>query len=77
MPVASVAAIKELQAVGAAAEEAAAAAMFQRAAAYEAAGEYSLARNYYRVAQRKSHGRVAVQAAARLASLPPATSRRR
>lgn len=65
----SIASIKRELAVADAAQEAEAEVDFRRASAYERAGEGALARNYYRVAARKSTGVVKQKAIERLAAL--------
>ncbi len=65
----SVAAIQRQLAAEDAAREAEAERDFAKALAYEQAGDFSLARNYYRVAGRKSQGEVRARAIARLTSL--------
>lgn len=70
-PLTSVAAIKRELAAEDAALEAEAERDFQRAQAYERVGERALAKNYYRVAARKSTGAVKFKAAERLKILEP------
>jgi hypothetical protein len=70
--VGSLAAIKRELAAEDAAKEAEAEQDFQKAVGYERAGEVALARNYYRVAARKSSGAVKQRAMERLAALPAA-----
>lgn len=65
----SLAAIKREIAAADAVTEAEAEQDFRRAVAYDRAGEWALARNYYRVAARKSIGVVKRKAIERLASL--------
>jgi len=73
-PAESVAEIKRELAAEDAEQEAQAQRDFDKALAYEKAGEYSLARSYYRVAARKSTGPVKQRANERLAGLSEKSS---
>lgn len=72
----SVAAIKRELAAEDEAAEAEAERDFEKALAYERAGEGALARNYYRVAARKSKGEVKQKSLQRLAALAAKSTKR-